>query len=314
MRRLWVSALHRYVRYNEWVWDRLPPAVTRAAPLRSYASLMHRVIRSTMDRRQYFGTFFFRNRPTLTLIPHLADRAAVDSVLTIAFLGCSSGAEVYSVLWALRSARPDLKIDAHAMDISREILEVAERGVYSLTDPGLCGEPIFARMTLEEMHEMFDIDRGRSQATIKSWLKEGITWHHGDAASTESLTVLGPQDMVVASNFLCHMTPADAEDCLRTVARSVRPGGYLLVSGIDLEVRTRVARDLRWRPVREFLEDIHEGDPAVRGDWPWKYWGLEPLNKKHRDWELRYAAVFEIPGDRLAIKPDGTRTSVAATA
>jgi len=238
----------------------------------------------------------------------------VDSVLTIAFLGCSSGAEVYSVLWAIRSARPDLKIVAHAVDISKEMLEAAERGVYSLTDPGLCGEPIFARMTLDEMREMFDIDRDRNQATIKSWLTEGITWHHGDAASADSLTALGPQDMVVASNFLCHMTPADAEDCLRTVARSVRPGGYLLVTGIDLEVRTRVARDLRWRPVREFLEDIHEGDPSVRADWPWKYWGLEPLNKKHRDWELRYAAVFEIRGDRLAIKPDGTRTSIAATA
>src|SRR5216117_268013 len=36
MRRLWVSALYRYVRYNKWVWDRLPPDVTRAAPLRSY--------------------------------------------------------------------------------------------------------------------------------------------------------------------------------------------------------------------------------------------------------------------------------------
>ena len=314
MRRLWISALYRYVRYNKWVWDRLPPAVTRTALLQSYASLMHRVIRSHMDRRQYFGTFFFRNRPELTLIPRLADRTAVDSVLTIAFFGCSSGAEVYSVLWAIRSARPGLKIVAHAVDISKEILELAEKGVYSLTEPGLCGERIFARMTPEEMREMLDIDRERNQATIKSSLKEGITWHHGDAASAESLTILGPQDMVVASNFLCHMTPADAEDCLRTVARSVRPGGYLLVSGIDLDVRTRVARDLRWRPVREFLEDIHEGDLSVRGDWPWKYWGLEPLTKKHRDWELRYAAVFEIPGDRLAIRPDGTRTSVAATA
>src|SRR6266496_6361487 len=142
MRRLWISALYRYVRYNKWVWDRLPPALTRTAPLRSYANLMHRVIRSRTDRRQYFGTFFLRNRPQLTLIPHLADRTAVDSVLTIAFLGCSSGAEVYSVLWAIRSARPDLKIVAHAVDISKEMLEAAVREYTPLSDPGLCGEPI----------------------------------------------------------------------------------------------------------------------------------------------------------------------------
>ena len=106
------------------------------------------------------------------------------------------------MLWAIRSARPGLKIVAHAVDISKEILELAEKGVYSLTEPGLCGERIFARMTPEEMREMLDIDRERNQATIKSSLKEGITWHHGDAASADSLAVLGSQDMVVASNFL----------------------------------------------------------------------------------------------------------------
>src|SRR5438034_9064541 len=98
--------------------------------------------------------------------------------------------------------------------------------------------------------------------------------------------------MVVASNFLCHMTPADAEDCLRTVARSVRPGGYLLVSGIDLDVRTRVARDLRWRPVREFLEDIHEGDLSFLRGWPWTYWWLAACTSNHPDWRPRYAAVL----------------------
>jgi hypothetical protein len=29
--------------------------------------------------------------------------------------------------------------------------------------------------------------------------------------------------------------------------------------------------------------------------WPWHYSGLEPLNKKRRDWKLRYAAAFQVP-------------------
>jgi hypothetical protein len=93
------------------------------------------------------------------------------------------------------------------------------------------------------------------------------------------------------------MQPPQAEACLRNVARLVKPGGHLFVSGIDLEVRTKVAIELGWTPVRMLLEEIHEGDPSLRGDWPWRYWGLEPLAKNRRDWSVRYASVFQLNGN-----------------
>jgi hypothetical protein len=70
--------------------------------------------------------------------------------------------------------------------------------------------------------------------------------------------------MVVASNFLCHMAPADAEKCLGNIARLVSAGGYLFVSGVDLDVRTKIALDLGWEPARELMTEIHDGDPSVR--------------------------------------------------
>ena len=42
------------------------------------------------------------------------------------------------------------------------------------------------------------------------------------------------------------------------------------------------------------MAEIHDGDPSVRADWPWQWWGLEPLNLKKHDWQTRYAAVFRI--------------------
>jgi chemotaxis protein methyltransferase CheR len=84
----------------------------------------------------------------------------------------------------------------------------------------------------------------------------------------------------------------DAERSLRNVAKLVDRDGYLVVSGIDLDVRARVALDLGWTPVRELMEEVHEGDPSVRGDWPTEYWGLEPLDKTKPDWQIRYATVF----------------------
>jgi hypothetical protein len=42
-------------------------------------------------------------------------------------------------------------------------------------------------------------------------------------AESETLDALGPQDILIASNFLCHMYPSMAERCLRNIARLVRP-------------------------------------------------------------------------------------------
>jgi SAM-dependent methyltransferase len=151
---------------------------------------------------------------------------------------------------------------------------------------------IFERMTGEEVEAMFEVEG--DQARIKPWLKEGINWIRGDAGDPKLGRSLGPQDMVVANRFLCHMAPAAAEKTLRNIARLVKPGGYLFVSGIDLDVRTRVAHEMGWKPVTDLTKDIHEGDASLRSGWPFEYWGLEPFCESRRDWRTRYASVFQI--------------------
>jgi SAM-dependent methyltransferase len=286
-----------YLRLNERIWERLPARLRNLYPVRSYAAWLHTLVCLCARRQQYLGTFFLRNRPALELMRRLAEHRDHGSTLRIAVLGCSIGAEVYSILWIIRSARPDLKVFLDAVDISKEILSFAEKGIYTPDTSRLVGASIFERLTEAEMVEMFDW--GGNQAKVKSWLKEGITWHLRDAADPELISILGPQDMVVASNFLCHMPRADAEKCLGNVARLVSPGGHLFVSGVDLDVRTKVALDMGWEPVPELISEIHNGDPSVRADWPWQWWGLEPLNERRQDWRIRYAASFRIVSPQL---------------
>jgi SAM-dependent methyltransferase len=281
-----------YLRLNKRIWRYLPSQVRNLYPVRSYGAWLHRLVCLSASRQQYFGTFFLRNRPALELMRRLAGQREHGSTLKIAVLGCSIGAEVYSILWAIRSARPDLKVLLEAVDISEEILSFAEKGIYSADTSQLVGASIFDRLTEAEMIEMFDW--AGDQAKVKSWLREGIRWQLRDAADAKLTNILGPQDMVVASNFLCHMARADAEKCLRNIARLVSPGGYLFVSGVDLDVRTKTALDLGWEPVRELMVEIHDGDRSVRADWPWEWWGLEPLNQKRNDWQTRYAAAFKL--------------------
>jgi chemotaxis methyl-accepting protein methylase len=243
-------------------------------------------------RRQFHGTFFLRNRPELDLMCAFCNSLANGSTLSLTVLACSNGAEVYSILWAIRRARPDLRIAVKAIDISPEILEIAKKGVYSTRTDERIGSAIFERLTAEEVQALFD--KEGDWFRIKPWLKEGIHWATADATDPELPARFGDQDIVVANRFLCHMRPPEAEKCLRNIARLVKPGGYLFASGVDLDVRTKIAMELGCKPVRTLLEEIHEGDPSLRRDWPWKYWGLEPLAKNRLDWAFRYASVFQL--------------------
>ena len=281
-----------FLRVNEWGWNRLPSSLKEVSALRQYGAFLHSLVKLRSPRRQYHGTFFFRNRPELQLIRTLAEKRPQGATLKIAVVACSNGAEVYSIVWAIRSARPDLKLMIHAIDISKDVVEVAKEGVYSIESQQLVGSPIFERLTEEETRTMFDQAGGRLK--VQSWLREGIDWRVGDAGDPQLANLLGPQDLVVANKFLCHMNPPEAEECLRRIAHLVAPGGYLVVSGIDLDVRSKVAIDLGWTPVPELMEEIHNGDPSVRNDWPWKYWGLEPFDRSRPDWTVRYSSFFQL--------------------
>jgi chemotaxis protein methyltransferase CheR len=288
------SPANFYLRVNEWLWKRLPPRASDLHLVRMYGVWLHTLVCLRARRQQYFGTFFLRNRPALELIRRLSDRKARGATLGIAVLGCSIGAEVYSTLFVIRKTRPDLKVIMHAVDVSEEILDFAQRGIYSPDTCKLVGAAIFERLTAQEKQEMFDW--AGNEATIKKPLREGIVWRLGDATDAALIDVLGLQDLVVGSNFLCHMPPPSAEKCLRNMAGLVRPGGHIFVSGVDLEVRTKVAVDLGWKPVLEQMEEIHNGDGSIRADWPWHLWGLEPFDRRRADWQTRYAAVFQVAG------------------
>jgi chemotaxis methyl-accepting protein methylase len=291
-----LSPINLFLRINRTVWMRLPAALRDARVARWYGGILHNLVCRGAKRQQFFGTFFLRNRPQLEQIRRVIQSQPQGATLRIAVLGCSTGAEVYSLLWTIRSARPDLKLQTLAVDISPEILQIAETAVYTSESSNSPGRSIFERLSDAELDEIF-VWNGK-KGTVKPWIRAGIIWHLGDAADPELVRVLGPQDIVLASNFLCHMPPALAERCLRNIAQLVDHSGYLFVLGVDLAVRSKVARELSWQPVSDLIREIHDGDPSVRDSWPLEWWGLEPLNDKRRDWQLRYAVVYRMEAVR----------------
>jgi chemotaxis methyl-accepting protein methylase len=306
-----------YLRINTWIWSRLPTSLRPKRSLHRYGSHVHSLIQ-LRERTQSTGTYFFRNRPELDLLLRLLDQFPSRSTVDIAILGCSKGAEVYSFSYTIRTARPDLCVRLSALDIDKDTLEFAKGGVYSLgsdeeasntspfsREPGTDvvaktskdqppSSSIFERTSPAEIETMFQ--REGAWARVRPQFTDGISWHIGDAGNPSLAADLGSQDIVVANRFLCHMIPAAAEACLRNLARLVKSGGYLFVSGVDLAVRSKVASEYGWRPVMDLIEEIHEGDPSLRHGWPLEYWGLEPLDEGRDDWKVRYASVFQVPG------------------
>src|SRR5260370_11053493 len=182
------SPVGLFFRLNEWIWNHLPASLKDLRPARSYGHFLHALVRGGDNRRQYFGTFFLRNRPQLELIRQLSYQAENASTLRIAVFGCSNGAEVYSILATLRSSRPELKVLLHAVDISKEVLEIAQKGAYSLTSPEFVGERIFKRLAELEINKMFE--RTADEVVVQSWIKDGAIWQVGDVRDPAMLRLL----------------------------------------------------------------------------------------------------------------------------
>jgi len=300
------SPVGAFMRLNQAMWNALPPSLTAWGPIRGYGSWLHSVARIQIGRAQALSTYFLRNRAELELIGSLLKSRRHGDGVRVAVLGCSTGAEAYSVAWAIRSARPDLKLVMHAVDVSKQAVEFARQGVYSSGRSQLVDTPILSAMTESEVSQIFE--QGQDSLRVNDRLREGIEWSVGDAGDPALVASLGLHEIVLANNFLCHMDDAEAERCLRLIAQLVRPGGYLFVSGVALPVRGKVARDLGWRPLPEQLVEIHENDRRFGARWPCHYAAIEPMNRKRKDWQVRYAAAWQMPGAELPASGENADT------
>jgi chemotaxis methyl-accepting protein methylase len=278
-----------------WLWKHLPESILSTTLFRACGKRIHEVI-SRRDRKSVGGhcrctdTRFFRNIALLEVLRDLAAKKAVGSGLSIASIGCSTGAELYSLLWFIRSTRPDLEIKACGLDVSKSVIAKASAGNYSKSDEEL------AYLSETDVTALFD--SGGEVLRIKPFLSRGLKWLVADALDPGLSNILGPQDLVLANNFIGPFFEEKAEKCLINISRIVKPNGYLVLFGMDLDLRARWVKRQGYLPITDRIEQVHVGDRAML-DWPWTRWGLEPLDKGRADWQTRYAVVFRVPDHRI---------------
>lgn len=275
-------------RVSEAAWVRLPFSVRSARPVRAAGRLVHRRVCRRQLRTPWAPyTRFFRNPPQLAVVADIVREWSQTDSLRLASIACSTGAELYSAIHVARRARPDLRIVGTGVDLSPAAVAQARSGTFAKDAKELSG------LTPDQIAQILK-DAG-DRLRVRESLRRDIRWLLGDAQKPELVELIGRQDIVLANNLLVHMDPTHAAACFRNIARVVSPGGYLLVWGVDPDVRTAVVRELELQAVTSHLRQIHAADARARDVWPWRYWGLEPLDLRRSDWRIRYATIFRVP-------------------
>jgi len=200
-----LGSAHHLPRPFRVLWELLPAPVVSLRAFRTLGALIYAHHTRYQDRAQSHSTWFMRNVPQLEVLCDLIARRARGSIVTIASIGCSTGAELYSALALVRAARPDLDVRATGVDISAGVVEAARNGIYRTAASAAeaaafeGGFSEVADLSAEHRAILFTEHSGRFR--VQDWIRKGTTWLVADASDPRLAEILKPHDIVLANNF-----------------------------------------------------------------------------------------------------------------
>ncbi|MCB0878040.1 MAG: protein-glutamate O-methyltransferase CheR [Thermoleophilia bacterium] len=194
-----------------------------------------------LDRITINVSQLFRNpeqweRLAKDIVPELAARGSIRAWSA----GCSFGAEAYSLAATVRETAPGTRLNIHASDIDRRILAAAGRGEFTAEDARTADPAVLARQFEQTDHGGWRASRPLLDAV--------------DFAREDLLTITPPPgsyDLVLCRNVVIYFTPEARSAVHEMLARSLRPGGYLMIGSTE-----RIAQplaDLGLEPAGPFV-------------------------------------------------------------
>ncbi len=202
----------------------------------------------------------------------LARRHRDGAPLSVVVLGCSNGAEAYSIASCLGRRHPDLAFDIRAYDIDPECVRAASAARYT-------HDEVFNNTLIE--HDFVDatFDRTEEGFVVKPAIAARVSCAVGDVLSDRLMAAIGPSDIVFAQNFLFHLRRPLARQALRNVFRLLRPGSAVFIDGVDLDLRQRLVRRRGLQPLDYKIREIHDEARRARSvGWPYEVPGGSSLS------------------------------------
>lgn len=254
-----------------------------------YGLLRHRrLLRKCRFLDDHTYTCFLRSPTQLRLLSGpVLDYLQPEGRLEITLLACSNGAEAYTIASWLRRHRPGLDFHIRASDLHAEMVARAEAADYS-RDEVLHS----SHMTEAFLRETF-VARG-ARHVVRPEIRAHVSFSQASLLDGEGLRAqFGQAPLVIAQNVLFHLPPELSRQAFANLVGLTAPRGALMVAGMHLDERARLAAQFDLAPFTEGLRAIHEEGRAHTPPHWWRvYWGCEPFLPFRHDAARRYATVF----------------------
>lgn len=214
----------------------------------------------------------------------LSDRK--DKTLRIIVLGCSNGAEAYTIASILKNRHPDFRFTIHAYDIDEGMINKAKGASYA-------PDEVFNNKVITSVFVKTTFDIEKNCYIIKQGIQEHVCFDVANALDPNLKEINGTSDIVYAQNFLVHMKPKIAIKAFKNICLLLNPKAALFIDGMDVGMRQKLTRVNKLVPLKYKIEKIHNEARRARGvGWPYAYWGLEQFSTSQKRWQRRYSTVF----------------------
>ncbi len=188
-------------------------------------------VRHLVDLITVGETFFFRNTPQFevlmnTVLPEIIERGKKGhkaKTIRIWSAGCSRGSEPYSIAIALQEKLPspkDWNISIFATDINYHVLDLAQKGVYSLRDLSYMPEDYIQRYFHQNGHQYQLVDQ------IKKCVKFS---YHNLANSSFRVPELQNLDIIFCRNVTIYFDLPTTKRIIEQFYDCLNDGGYLFI-------------------------------------------------------------------------------------
>jgi chemotaxis protein methyltransferase CheR len=205
--------------------------------------------------------------------------------LKVTVMGCSTGAEPYSIASILRKRHPDLTFTIYAYDIDKGYIDKARSARY--TPEEVLNNKI---ITSDFINDTFDKVDGYH--VIKSDIRNHVHFDVADAFNPNLREQIGTSDIVYAQQLFIHMKHKQAVKGFKNICRLLNPEAALFIAGMELDMLVNLTRGNNLIPCEYKVQEIHNEIGITERGWPYVYWGREPFMTVRKDWQRRYSTIF----------------------
>jgi chemotaxis protein methyltransferase CheR len=191
----------------------------------------------------------------------LQETLGIKPTLRIWSAGCSTGEEPYSLAIILKQLIPDWekwKILVLGTDINQEVIEKAQRGIYSMWS---------FRLVDPELQRRY-FDKGKIEWKIDRNLRQLVTFSCVNLVTDNypnNDTDINNMDLILCRNVFVYFEHQYISQVLKKFAKTLRPGGYLMTG--HAEVHNHVMHDFQ---AKVFPESVVYQAKNVPGEEPGK--------------------------------------------